>query len=476
MKRLLFAGFILAAILAASAQAVSSARAPLVLAFYYDWFDENTWKPSQLPDMPAITYTSRDPGTIARQIQQARSAGIDAFVVSWWGVGNPTDQNFKLLLDQARAANFKVAIDFEITSPFYRSRTDVVNSLKTLLATHVNNPAYLTVDGKPVIFFWRQQNYSVEVWKEIRNALDPQHRTLWISEGIDTRYLDVFDGHHLYSVGWSKNVAADLNKYASRVRAYGPDKIWVATTMPGNDDTRTKRAGSYKRDRQGGEFYRQTWRAAIGTKPDWTIITSYNEWFEGTMIEPSVSYGDLYLNITREFATLWKAGAQPPVPTEKPAATKAPTVAPTPTRTATLIPGALAGVVTDTVRVRAEPSTSSAVLGRLPEGATVAVLARSEDGEWWQIAYPNASKRGWISAEYTAVKGRTVSRSVVAPAVATVTPTPTPEPASEPTTHEVDETALGPVSPAFDISSIIQATPTPVAPGSWLKSILPFLP
>src|SRR5919108_720047 len=91
-------------------------RPPLVLAFYYNWFDENTWTPSKVPDMPATRYASRDAGAMGRQIQQARDAGIDAFVVSWWGAGNPTDENFKTMLGQASAANFRVAIDFEMTS------------------------------------------------------------------------------------------------------------------------------------------------------------------------------------------------------------------------------------------------------------------------------------------------------------------------------------------------------------------------
>ena len=53
--------------------------------------------------------------------------------------------------------------------------------------------------------------------------------------------------------------------------------------MPGNDDTRTHRADSYVRDRRNGDFYRETWRAAFSTYPDWIIITSWNEWVEGTM-------------------------------------------------------------------------------------------------------------------------------------------------------------------------------------------------
>ncbi len=413
---------------------VFAARPQLVLAFYYAWFDENTWKPGQVADVPVAPYTSRDPRVIARQIQQARGAGIDAFVVSWWGAGNPTDSNFKLILDQAKAANFRVAVDFEVTSPFYRTRDQMVNSLKSLLATYAQHPAYLRVDGKPVVFFWREQKYPVDAWRAIRSTVDPNRQSLWIAEGIKEQlpYLDVFDGLHLYSIAWAPNVAAELQKWPSRVRAYGANKLWIATVMPGNDDRLTRRAGSYVRDRQGGEFYRETWRGALSTSPDMIMITSWNEWVEGTQIEPSVTYGDLYLNITREFASQFKGGipavlvasSKPTVtrsPTRMPTLTRTPTPTRRPSPTPTLLPGAIRGKVTDMLRVRSGPNTDTEILGRLPEGALVAIVGRTQDSQWWQIAYPDASARGWVASEFASPAGDTSTLPVVSTA-----PPPTP--------------------------------------------------
>ena len=56
----------------------------------------------------------------------------------------------------------------------------------------------------------------------------------------------------------------------------------------------------FARARDGGAFFRETWSAAMATNPDMIMITSFNEWLEGTHIEPSVTYGDFYLNLTRE--------------------------------------------------------------------------------------------------------------------------------------------------------------------------------
>ncbi len=409
----------------------AAARPPLVLAFYYAWFDENSWTPNHVADMPVTPYSSRDLQAMARQIRQAQGAGIDAFVVSWWGPGNPTDANLKSLLDQAREANFRIAVDFEVTSPFYASLEDTVQALKTLLTTHAQHPAYLRVDGKPVVFFWREQKYAVSTWHEVRNGLDPARQSLWIAEGVREQlpYLRVFDGFHLYSIAWASNVTAELAKWPERVRAYGADKIWIATVMPGNDDTRTGRRNAYVRERRGGEFYRETWRAAFASSPDWTIITSWNEWVEGTAIEPSVTYGNLYLDITRDFSASFKAGL--PAPISKPTSTSAPTP--------TLIPGGVRATVTDTLRVRAEPNTQATILGRLREGTVITILARTNDSGWWQIAYPDVKRRGWVSAEYTAPAGETSMLPVVE---GMDTPTPTPESTPEQAASKAEPTVF----------------------------------
>ena len=43
-------------------------------------------------------------------------------------------------------------------------------------------------------------------------------------------------------------------------------------------------------ERWGGETYRVLWREAIAAAPDYVLITSWNEWHEGSELEPSVEY------------------------------------------------------------------------------------------------------------------------------------------------------------------------------------------
>ncbi|MDX1523598.1 MAG: hypothetical protein R3264_18365, partial [Anaerolineae bacterium] len=62
--------------------AASAQQSPLVLAFYYAWFDQNGWSSGKTPNAPLEPYNSADLGTIERQVAQAQSAGISAFVQS----------------------------------------------------------------------------------------------------------------------------------------------------------------------------------------------------------------------------------------------------------------------------------------------------------------------------------------------------------------------------------------------------------
>ena len=41
---------------------------------------------------------------------------------------------------------------------------------------------------------------------------------------------------------------------------------------------------------------------AVAANPDWILITSWNEWHEGSEIEPSVEYGDRSLKEVAKFA------------------------------------------------------------------------------------------------------------------------------------------------------------------------------
>ena len=66
----------------------------LVLAFYYPWYDLDSWSSPVLEDHPLIPHSSGDVEAISRHVHWAQQCGIHGFISSWWGSGNYRDANF----------------------------------------------------------------------------------------------------------------------------------------------------------------------------------------------------------------------------------------------------------------------------------------------------------------------------------------------------------------------------------------------
>ena len=76
-----------------------------------------------------------------RHIDQAKSAGIDALVVNWWGPqdDNQTETNLRAMLDEAAARGFRLAVDVDLNSPYLRSAGAIQAAMSTLLNNHAQH-------------------------------------------------------------------------------------------------------------------------------------------------------------------------------------------------------------------------------------------------------------------------------------------------------------------------------------------------
>ncbi len=303
----------------------------LVVALYYAWFDQATWTSGMTADLPMIPSWSDDPAGIQRQVGLAKEAGIDVLAQAWYGPmkNNPTERNFQSLLSSAERAGMRAALLLETDSvDWFPDRAAMVAALKHFLHIHAEHPAYLRVDGRPVILVWHpytafgedgnrvndKSRAAIDAWAALIRDADPERRALWIAEGDYFPLLEVFDGIFPYSIAWSPDPSKQLRSYSEKVRAFnttnGARKLWAATAMPGYDDRLIPgRSDAFAVDRADGGYYRATFRGAIQSEPTWVMITSWNEWLEGTQIEPARGYGTRYLEITREMARAFKGRA-----------------------------------------------------------------------------------------------------------------------------------------------------------------------
>jgi len=303
-------------------QPASAGSGRPVLAFYYMWYNTSSWDPTKMWDVPTIKYDSADDATIDRQVNWAANAGITGFISSWWGPGDQTDKNFvKLLahsasLDSKTHYHFASSIYFECDAGGLSGTDNIITGLHYLISNYSSSPYFFHWQGKPVFFFWDPlgNGRTLAQWASIRSQVDPNNQTIWSAEGVSTDLLSVFDGIHLFSAGYwgiqNNDMPAVDQGFRAKIDAYngahGTSKIWAAGVLPGYDDTRVPgRTGTYIVPRNNGATYTTSWNAAMASKPEWITITSFNEWFEGAMIEPGTTYDMQYLNLTQQFTRQW---------------------------------------------------------------------------------------------------------------------------------------------------------------------------
>ncbi len=287
----------------------------MLWAVFYPWIGWDL--DAACTDTPLLGYALDDPDVLAAHIQQAQEAGIDGFLVSWL---NDADLNRRLsmLLDAAEETGFKIAIYLE-TTPDPTDRTlrpaQVQAWIAYALQAFGDHPAYMRLDGRPLVFVYNSTAAPRTTWQTMFDALNARGLAgFYFAMSYDPSDLEAFDGLHQYGVFGDPDLAATYQSVARSVRYFSllSDSprlgVWAATVHPGFDDCPYSPASRYVVDREDGAYYRSTFLAAISGDPDWIIITSWNEFGENTHIAPSIRYGDEYLRITAELADQWRSG------------------------------------------------------------------------------------------------------------------------------------------------------------------------
>ena len=293
---------------------------------------------------PALgPYSSKDPAVIADHMRQMRTAGVGVVVLSWYPPGKadnegiPSDSLVPTLLDAADKYKLKVTLHIEP----YKDRNDKTlhDDVKYIIDTYGKHKAfykYTVQDGRdlPMLYIYDSYHTPAESWAQLltpeglHSVRNTKYDCIFIALMVEMnhrKYVDIggFDGIYTY-------FATDKFTYGSTWRSWPQLKsvseqtksLFIPSVGPGYIDTGVRPWNSENtRPRNNGNYYKNSWKAALQTKPQIVSITSFNEWHEGTQIEEAIPRSqdglvykdykpnppDFYLELTKEYVKKFAA-------------------------------------------------------------------------------------------------------------------------------------------------------------------------
>lgn len=250
-----------------------SAR-PIRGTFYYPWYPE-TWTVngvhvSYQPDLGY--YSSTTKSVVDKHIEEMTYAKFDVAISSWWGPGTSVDSRLPLLLDRTRdlGKSLKWAVYYEKEGFDNKIPTisELTDELNYLASRYTGHPAYAHVGGKPVIFVYNKSGCSVaDRWKAASNSK-------WYV------VLKVFPGYESCA-----NQPRSWHQYGPGARedhhvGYGfsiSPGFWKA-------DEATPLL------KRNPALFRENVQHMVASGEPWQIVTTFNEWGEGTATEPATDW------------------------------------------------------------------------------------------------------------------------------------------------------------------------------------------
>ena len=203
------------------------------------------------------------------QMREIAAAGVSEVVSSWWGWGSPEDVRLPFVLRAAHAAGLTVAVHLEP----YPGRT--IETVEADLAApgHPGDHRRLRL---PAV---RHSRARTGPRSEIGSpASSSSHRPRLPGRPPRAR----FDGVYTYDILlWGGQSFPRLCSQAHSVNL-----ACLPSVGPGYEAARATGDQRVK-PRRDGATYDGMWRSAIRSGADAVTITSYNEWHEGTQIEPA---------------------------------------------------------------------------------------------------------------------------------------------------------------------------------------------
>ena len=288
-------------------------------------------------------YSSKDPNVIATHMRQLREARVGVMAVSWYPAGlsddegPPPDQVIPVLLDSALVHGIKVVLHIEP----YKNRTpqSVRKDLVYIHAHYSGHSAMYAIHHKtslsgrtrrPLVYIYDSYLSPVHEWAKVLAAdgeltiRGKEYDVVAIALLVEQKHAQSiveggFDGFYTYFAANRFSYGSTLQNWENLANfAKQKDLLFIPSFGPGYDDLQVRPWNKKtSQGRKGGEYYREGFAAALASRVGGMVsITSFNEWGEGTQIEPAVemkregyTYLDytphgpgFYLELTREFS------------------------------------------------------------------------------------------------------------------------------------------------------------------------------
>jgi len=264
--------------------AIAQAGSPTSAIFFYPWYSNmrhdggfTHWtQGGHNPPFDVASqfypargaYSSADPRVLRAQMHDIAWAGVDEVVSSWWGPGSREALRLPAVIRAAKRYHVKAAVQVEP----YPGRT--VESVGQDLV-------YLRRLGIRDVYVYRSNDFAAEDWWAVTRQPNGM-RLFGQTNRVGFAARAGFAGFYTYDILLYDG--AKFGRLCDQARAAGI--LCAPSVGPGYEaaaatgDTRIK-------PRLDGGTYDSMWRAANDAGADVVTITSYNEWSEGTQIEPA---------------------------------------------------------------------------------------------------------------------------------------------------------------------------------------------
>ena len=256
-------------------------------------------------------YDGRDEDVLRYHFLTARQAGIEGFVADWYGPENYTEEVFQRMVAVAEEMEMKVAICLE-EKAFFPNYANVSNRIEAVaeaqrqiqyvLDTHTTSEAYLRFNDRPALFMFVNHGEGLmgkhvltpEELQSVLSSFDPP--IAFLRTHADAEYKDTGTGFFAWcgDVDYRKKFYA----FAGDLTEQENNPVIVGSVSPGFDDTGVWGWGGQPRvlERRGTDEFADTWANVEGQSLDAIQIVTWNDFEEGSTIEPAAEYGFSYLD------------------------------------------------------------------------------------------------------------------------------------------------------------------------------------